>query len=249
MFDFIIIRMKPHFISVTSNKMLYVGAGYNINPVIHFPKTKMFVFIDSQPRSQHDNIYGKYSKHFYKNTFRDKLVKKYKEHGFILHSYRILNPNYSNEIMTWKQYILSWYESIPTDVNPSLLTFKNKETEQTIRYYISTNIRRNLGIRLYKDIQTCDTLIISSYYPESEILNIFDSPKIFIGYNDTNYRVNTNEFNKNYDNNIIYYLQLNPHKVSNYFSLICMVDSETGDKFVCESYDHFVGLASKLIHL
>lgn len=40
-----------------ANKILYIGAGCHIEPVTHFPQTKIFVFTDSQPRSQDDSCY------------------------------------------------------------------------------------------------------------------------------------------------------------------------------------------------
>ena len=36
-------------------KLLYIGAWDHISPVMHFPKTKEFIFIDTQPRSEFDN--------------------------------------------------------------------------------------------------------------------------------------------------------------------------------------------------
>ena len=34
-------------------KILYIGAGKDINPIKYFPDTKQFVFIDSQPRNEY----------------------------------------------------------------------------------------------------------------------------------------------------------------------------------------------------
>ena len=38
------------------NKILYIGAGHNIEPVKHFSQTKEFIFVDSQPRIKNENL-------------------------------------------------------------------------------------------------------------------------------------------------------------------------------------------------
>lgn len=221
------------------NKILYVGAGCHIEPVRHFPNTKLFIFIDSQPRNEYDNIHPKYHKKFYKKGFCHKLEKECAKYGFTFDHFSRIDSKYSKKIISWKQYI---FESIPRDINPTLLVFFNKRTKQTIRYYISTNIRRNLNIRLYTEIKYCDALIVSGYYPEVEILDIFDKPKVFIGYTNTFYNINPkiHIYNKHYDNNVIYYLQCNPNKVYEYFDKFYVINKETGYIKICDSYENFI---------
>lgn len=233
--------MSYNLETIMCNKMLYVGAGCHIEPVKHFPHTKLFIFIDSQPRSQFDNIYPKYNKKFYKKNFCKKLEKKCAEFGFYLQKISCLNPYYHNKITNWKQYFL---EKIPKDINPSMLEFKNKLTKQTIRYYISTNIRRNFNIRLYTEIKTSDSIIVSGYYPENEIFDIFDAPKKLFAYTNTLYDVDTSEFNPVYDNNIIYYLKIHKNKAHHYFTSFNIVNYDTGNITTLYDYDKFISVTN-----
>lgn len=49
------------------NKILYVGADLHITPVTHFPQTKQFIFIDSQPRSEFESTHPKFYNGFTDN--------------------------------------------------------------------------------------------------------------------------------------------------------------------------------------
>jgi len=192
-----------------ANKILYVGAGLHIMPITHFPQTKQFIFIDSQPRSEFDSVHHKFNNKFYRPNFVNELISICKCYGFIIDSYTIIDKKYYKYIISKKWYYSSWFYKIPIDINPTILVFINERTKQTIRYYISTNIKFNMNKILEKDIATSDGIIVSRYFPETEILHYFSTPKKFFGYTNTGYTntgYNISNFSSDNQNTIINFL-------------------------------------------
>ena len=85
-----------------ANKILYVGAGCHIEPVTHFPETKTFVFIDSQPRSEFDSFHPKFNKLFYRSHFLNDLFETCQNYGFTFDSYDFIDNKYCKKIITKK---------------------------------------------------------------------------------------------------------------------------------------------------
>ena len=177
--------------------LLYIGAWNHIAPVLHFPKTKEFIYIDTQPRSEFDqaNIFMTcfYRKKFYKN-----VVRIWSQYGFNLLSTTIIDKNYEQTLVkdTSDDDITS--KKTYKHVNPTLLYFSNPVTNQVIKYYISTNIKFNMCNRLEKDIRKSDGLIISGYFPTSQVLDYLPhSNYTFYCYTDTCYSYDQ------HDNNIM----------------------------------------------
>lgn len=222
-----------------AKQMLYIGAGTHIDPVKHFPKTKTFIFIDTQPRSEFDCCYPKFYKKFYKPYFLYELETICDANGFMLEEFLCLDKNYYKKIISWKWYYSSWFFKIPDYINPILLVFRNNKTQQTLKYYISTNINFNINEKLINDIKTSDGIIVCGYLPHADILNYFDSPKMFFGYTNTNYEINEVEFIEKYDNNIIYFLQKCLCNREYYFSNFYLVIYETGEIIKCKSFENF----------
>ena len=158
---------KPH-----PNKLLYIGANTHLAPVRHFPNTKEFVFIDTQPRSEFDkeNIFETC---FYRHRFYKRLLRTLSQYGFILLSTTVLD----------KQYVKTHYQHC----NPTLLYFSNPVTRQTVKYYISTNILYNMCPVLEQDIRQTDGLIISGYHPHQKVLDYLPKSITWYCYNSTCY--------------------------------------------------------------
>lgn len=222
-----------------ANKILYVGAGLHIMPVTHFPQTKQFIFIDSQPRSEFDSTHPKFYNGFYRPHFVNDLVATCQHYGFILDSYTILDKKYYKNIISNKWYYSSWFYKIPTDINPTVLVFTNKRTKQTIRYYISTNIRFNMNNILENDIATSDGIIVSGYFPEIEILQYFIRPKVFFGYTNTCYNISSS-FSSDNENTIIYFLHKCICNRQYYFIEFYMVYDDSGVIIKCEDFNSFL---------
>ena len=211
------------------NKILYLGSWHHIQPVRDFPLVKEFIFIDTQPRSEWDTNFFHIG--FYKQNFYDELIHKCKNFGFKLKTEDVLDQNYYKSIFTIKQRLYySLYSQRPPHINPTLLTFYNETTGQSIKYYISTNIQYNMTPLLQKDIEESEALVISGYHPHIKLLEYFTKPKLFIGYSDTCYDKNKNEEQNNGDDIISL---LNQSYKSEYFNHYMVVSYKTGQIKKC----------------
>ena len=161
-------------------KILYVGSSLNIQIVKDFEYVKEFVLIDNQPRSKSDRYY--FSNKDYNEQFLEELLKICSQYGFTLNNIFILDENYYKNILILKKHIYYSFFELPKNLNPELYIFENKNTNQNIKYYISTNILYNMNYTLLEDIKDCNTLIINEYIPNVKLLDYFNKMEIFIGY-------------------------------------------------------------------
>lgn len=166
-------------------KTLYMGPRHHIEPTMYhyFNNVDEFVFIDTQPRSELDN--KSFSYDHYKQTFMKSLIDKCNNFGYELESKKILNPQYHSTILSVHQIALQ--KSEYPDINPCLYEFKNKYTDKKIKYYVSTNIECNMTYELQKDIEECDSMIVSGYFPTVSLKKYFPKPKALICFTDTVY--------------------------------------------------------------
>lgn len=219
-----------------SNKILYIGTGLHIEPVKHFIDTKVFVFIDTQPRSQFDNYHPKFNKYFYGRNFYSKLIETFWKKGFILENTNEFDNNYYKKIMSLKKRIKYFLKGIPPFLNPTLLVFSNHRTNQQIHYYISTNINFNMTPILQSDIQSCDGIIVSGYNPDIKLLQYIKKPINFFGYTKTSYVIDKTDYDAN-KQSIIYFLQTSPSNIKHYFKEFFVVVKETGVIYKCADFD------------
>lgn len=219
-----------------ANKILYIGAGYNIEPVNHFPETREFVFIDTLPRSECETDTNIFNEKFYKPQFINDLLAYCLYYGFLLDAFYILDDKYFKKIIPKKWYYTSWFYKIPTDINPTKLVFLNHKTKQKIIYYISTNFRLNMNTYLQNDISSSDGIIVSNFLPHIDILNYFTEPKIFFGYTDTNYNVQLNSPSKN----IIDFLYNCLCNTQYYFIEFYLVYKDSGVIIKCQDFYDFI---------
>jgi len=212
------------------NQILYVGAGNHIDCVNHFPNTKEFVFIDTQPRSEFDST--TFYRPFYRKFFFEELIEECNYHGFRLLDTREIDKTYHSHLFTWAQRLYySVCMRLPY-VNPTLLTLINDRTGQTIRYYISTNIEYNLTEELTQDIMDSDALIVSGYVPHKSLYRYFgiNRPKTFIGYSNTSFEILDRE-----DEDTILDV-LHNDESHDYFDFYCYVDYNTGNIYTYHSF-------------
>lgn len=188
-------------------KIIYFGAGIHFECVAHFPYVSEFVFVDTQPRSEHDiEIFNPI---FYRDTFINNLLCNGIKHMILLTDIRELDTSYSHD------------ENKLPFLNPTLFTFVNQMTDQIIRYYISTNIQYNYILELLADIKEADGLIVSGYFPDKVLYNYWDNHKLkhFIGYSRTCYHIPMDEMKDTI------YCDLYTDK---YFDHYYLVDYESG---------------------
>lgn len=169
----------------TIQKILYLGASLNIQIVKDFSNVKKFVFVDNQPRSKSDRYY--YSDRDYNDKFIEQLINITKDYGFELSKIFILDEEYYKKILNVKKTFWYTFFTLPLNINPELYIFENKETNQIIKYYISTNIEHNMNYSLLCDIKKSDTLILNEYIPSIQLFDYFNKMRILIGYIKTNF--------------------------------------------------------------
>ncbi len=171
----------------TFTKLLYIGTGLHIEPVLDFPNVKEFIFIDTLPRSQFGDNHG-FSNNWYRQHFMSDLKKKFKKHNFKLIHSLVLDNQFEKKYLTISQrFLYGFIKKRPPHINPTLLFFHNYSTKQIIKYYISTNITINKDTILESDLQTSDTLIISGHFPDEKLLEYINKPKKLICYSETCY--------------------------------------------------------------
>ncbi len=219
-------------------KVLYLGAGEDIDFINLFPNCNEFVLVDTKPRSEHDQEYYFYEG-FYRDNFLKTVINKCKKYGFILDKTIELEPNYINLIDTIEktEETIDKYrdlKDIPY-INPHLCVFKNNK-DIIIKYYISTNILFNMYPILEKDIYEADTLYNAGYHPDIKLLKHFSSngiikKKNFIGNNKTCYCIDSD------DNNIIKYFIEN-NNMDDYFDNYYLAWIKKSMIILCDSlYD------------
>ena len=224
-------------INLLMNKILYIGTGLHLDPLFHFTKTKEFVFVDVQPRSEFDKP-DSFFDGFYRKSFYSNLIKKAKEYNFILEKTEEFDSGYFSNLLSFKQRVY-WFgrvkETFPY-ICPTLLIFYNYKTGQKLKYYISTNILYNMNFNLENDIKGCEGLIIAGYHPDKVLLKYISSNPINLYcYTNTCYKINEDEVDNKL--NLIYWLFNNLDKVSKYFSNIYMV-KQNGNMILCENISH-----------
>ena len=219
-----------------ANKILYIGAGCHIEPVSHLTETKEFVFIDTQPRSEYETLDPSFDSQYYRYQFLINLEAECSNYGFELETSCEFDNNYFNQIISWKQYFFYCFHKIPPAVNPILVIFTNKKTNQLLKYYISTNIHFNMNISLKNDIETSDGFIISGYNPSMDILNYFKTPKAFFGYTGTVYDLTDTNDNKS----IIYFLTNFICNIPYFFTDFYAIEKGSGTIIKCTDFKEFI---------
>lgn len=211
-------------------KVLYIGAKLKIDYIYDFPNASEFVFVDTLPRSSWDH--KKFVTKLYDNIFINSLNANLRMHGFTLTSQTEIDPNYYKKIMTCNQRLFTRSQNVKY-INPCLLIYVNEKKNKTIRYYISTNIQYNMNKLLKFDIESADTLMISSYVPSNILMNYFDYPKKLVGYSHTCFKPSVYP---PMEPTIIDFLKQNSDIADKYFSEYFLICSETGEG---TSYSHF----------
>jgi hypothetical protein len=199
------------------DKLLYFGSLYDFYPVYTFQHIKEFVYVDTFPRGPWDET-DRFNKKYYDNDFLTELKHKCYLLEFKLIDDIDLDETYKEKILTPQQKLYYYLFSLPKNINPRLLIFYCHETDQTIKYYISTNILYNMNATLLKDIEESNALLVSYFIPSIKLLDYFDKdkPKIFLGYTDNKYTISKNkEKDIKITNNLIEYLHKNDD--NNYF--------------------------------
>jgi hypothetical protein len=159
---------------------------------------------------------------------------------FLLKEIIEIDKKYKNNILSAFQKAQYLFFELKY-LNPTLIIFYNSSTNQTIKYYISTNIEYNMNFELSEDIENSEALIVSGTSPSTKILDHFYRPKIFLGYNNTNYIINNNDYYDEQKRNTITYLLYSNKSdvIKNYFNKYYLIIYRNGVKIECKNYDDF----------
>jgi hypothetical protein len=222
-----------------SSKVLYLGPWDHVEVTKDFPRANEFIFIDTQPRSEWDDL--NFHSSFYKNNFVSNIIKKFKKYGFTPCSMVELDSRYYMKVLNCIQCMYYNFMCKFPVINPTLMTFINKKTNQSLRYYMSTNIETNMCPILEFDIKTADSLIVSGYFPSMHLLKYFYKPKKFIGYSKTCWNTNNDT-----ENTIIEVLRkgIKNNTNSRYFSNYTFVNNNM--KTILPNFDSFINLYNKI---
>jgi len=227
--------------SKSLDKILYIGAGLHLVSIQHFPDTHEFVFVDTLPRNDFNDV-DKYNSDMYNFTFINKLNDTFVANGFECISNITLNSHYYRRIMKISTALIYTFSRDPRYINPTLLVYTNKKTNQIVKYYISTNFRVNMCEQLSNDIITSDALIVSRFSPDMDLLNYFSnsSPKIFIGYSDTCYDY-SHTIGMECINTILYKLFKKHNETLNKFAKYYFINKKNGKiEFIKDTYSKFL---------
>jgi hypothetical protein len=183
---------------------IYIGAGHDIIPVLVLRDIKKFIYIDSQPFSEHGiGVYTKEyrcdsaslkTRHIYENDNlfgRPDFIDKFKE---------LMKQN------NFKMQYESKY----------CLTYQN-DYQQIIKYHFSCAFPEFLTDEIKYDISECNTIIMCGYFPDKSILSMMKEPKYLIGNCHTVYTYDPNEDEES--TSVISPLLQNSNLIENYILL------------------------------
>jgi hypothetical protein len=210
-------------------KILYIGAGLHTQIINDFKLTKRFVLIDSRPRNEYGFEY--YYRPYYRRGFVLDLSTCMKSIGFNIISKTALTNNYEEINM---KHLDSTLLHFSTGVG------RNLRSERNVNYYISTSCPASFydNYTLLEDMKDCDTVVVSGHDPNSCFVNYINKPFHFVGYSETYFPKNLEEYKKeeeNYNNHFIGYMLMHPQDIKSY----TCVNYDTGEKTVCSSYEEF----------
>jgi hypothetical protein len=141
-------------------KAVYIGAGIDIIPVLMLSTIKEFIYIDSQPFSEHGTM-------TYSDTFETKHVEK-EERFTNLFS----RPNFIPILRS----VFKQNDFTIVNETADFILFNRKK--QTVKYYYSCAFPEYVDEQIRQDLIDCDTLILCGYDPNKIILDYIQIPTI-----------------------------------------------------------------------
>lgn len=206
---------------------VYIGAGTLLEPLEHINAQKI-VCIDGQPFSE----FGKHASWSNEGPF-----KCLPPIPCCFQRNRFSRPNFIPNLKESAK--ACGLKLIKKELDK--YTFENKQTNQTIIYYINTAIPDDID-KVIDDIHNFEHLIVIGHDPHGEIMNCTNKLVTFWGKPGTAYRKDLfyDKFasEDGDDKNIIYQLNYNDEFVNkfNYFNLLRF----KGEKINFNSWDDFI---------
>ena len=177
--------------------LVYIGAWSDFSVVRFFSTTKKFIFVDTQPRNEFDDDYSIKESLYERPYFLQQIFEAAEIEGFELISKKVLKVYSKNKLK-----------------NPTLYNFKSNNQE--IDYYVSSNFKKDNLLELNKEINKCNGIIVSGYFPHSDLLKLMKTNINIYLMSGTYYsKINFNETGED-ENNIINYLYDNENSIKKY---------------------------------
>jgi hypothetical protein len=216
------------------NKVLYIGAGTDLEPTDIFKNVKTFIYVDIEPSSCKNmnwKFWNKYGKS-YNSNFIQILIKTFQKYGFLLNS-KIPETSYVH---------------IREEQKQNLIYFFNAERNQEIYYYVNTSIPEDYD-KITDAIKNYTILYISGFFPNKIIMKDIkpDNPIIFAGVENNvyskEYACEGTKINDEDPENIIAELHTNPYIkscFSEFYSIMkdYYVDEIHSNKVINEDIDN-----------
>ena len=197
------------------NKAVYIGAGTDILPALLFPSLKEFIFIDSQPFSEHGTHTYHVEGEKYISTHdvlkKDRFENLFSRPLFLPSLEKVMNQNNFKSVQSTPDYIL----------------YQNNLTNQTIKYYYSCSFPEYLDNDIISDIKSCNTIIVCGHHPNKVILDYLQSPTYLIGNSRTVYKIDSDD--EDYEKSVIKSILDTPSLISHYFLMKHLEDYEWWD--------------------
>jgi len=183
---------------------VYIGAGHDIIPVLIFRDIKKFIYIDSQPFSEHGTSVYTEKYISYESTLE---TREQYEADNLFGRPRFIEDQ--KDLMIQNNFILQ-------SESKYCITYKN-EYDQIIKYHLSCSFPEFLTDEIISDIGECNTLILCGYFPHKKILSMMKEPKFLIGNCHTVYTFNQEDTSE--AESVTRYLLEHPYVIENYLLL------------------------------
>ncbi len=220
-------------------RLLYIGANNHFQPINDFPDTKEFVFIEIQPFSEFRS--DVFDRGFYRENFVENIINKAKIYEFDLIEEKVIDNTFFWSKLNLKQKICYtiFPKLIPNYVNPTLFRFFNEKTQQTIQYFISSPFPQYENQIIIDEVQKCDGLILSGFFPNKSILKYFKDKKLtWIGYDGSCFDFDEEDVDEHDLTHIVRHMhEMNKEERMNYFDKYYLVEDALG-KFLADN-DYF----------
>ena len=239
--------------SLPPKKIVYVGAGFHLEPLKHFRDTSEFVFVEILPLYTPIAETRTVKTPLYSKTFYLKLLDTFRRFGFYLESQYVMETIDEHENRVWYNPVINYVDVCgntlstnrqneqSTHTEPECLIFVNPRHRQTVHYYISTDIKTNRHPAFIENIRTADALMVSGFMPNKCIIEMIQKPVVLICYTRTYFRLSSYADKSD----LLYYLhQHTARELKSVITDIYLLDYKKGA--IIGRYNHIKQLCNEL---
>jgi len=196
---------------MSSQKAVYIGAGIDIIPILLFDTINEYIYIDSQPFSEHGtHTYIAETDTIKYIPYRDKrFINDFSRNYFMGNLINVMKQNYFRLV----------------EKNDDFLLFKNNK--KTIKYYYSCAFPEYITKEMKDELKDCNVLILVGHDPHKDILKYIKLPTTIITSNNTVYRPDPTD--ENYDRSTFRILNENKNLIKEEYLVKMIKDYDYWD--------------------